>query len=230
MKSVLPWTRGTKRAALTELLNQWCYWNYWSPQHFSNLTREYCAPSRFLNPKDISSILQGSKPELMPKHFQAFAAVERGLKSYRSEHFTILTESQLIQAFTRSICTDDSALSASWWFAVYCEEEWALEKIVEFNENPIPSLNELGRILPGRIRSQIARTGTDPVNYLREHSQSLRTITRTLSAIHFIDWALDYRPLDEKRLRLAVPYSLWMLESTGCRISNMSNILKPIKD
>ena len=65
----------------------------------------------------------------MPMHFQAFAAVEFGLRQRETVAMQSKPDLDLLCSFTTSICSDDSAENTSWWFALYCGETWALQMI-----------------------------------------------------------------------------------------------------
>ena len=55
------------------------------------------------------------------------------------------TDQELIAWFSTSICLDEASLLASWWFALYCGEPWALAKLRAPTPEPCHSIETLRR-------------------------------------------------------------------------------------
>lgn len=202
------------RQHFSDILNSWLAVNCWTSSDFALLTRAFCFPSRDLSARVIDSILTGSRFELMPIHFQAFAAVELGLRQRETGVIQLRSDVDLLCGYTTSLCRDDSAAKASWCFALYCGETWALQMIDQDLVSQPSSLSPLIKRFPGYMRSEFARNGLDPVSHVKQAAQVLNG-SSSLKASRYIDWALDYCTLTEKEARLAFPFSLMLLSSIG---------------
>ena len=215
---------GPVRFNLVELVANWLDCNCWTPADFALLTRSFSPPSGGLSAREISAVLSGARPELIPRHFRAFAAVERGIADI-NRPTTIddaPTDLSLLSWFTSSACLDDSSRNASWWFALYCSEPWAMDTVKPMELKPsaiIPMVKEL----PPLLRTAISSHGLDPVSYVREAAQVLNRRT-SLEPSRYVDWILEYYTLNEKELRLALPFSLLLLEQIGLSCHSLHGV------
>lgn len=210
---------GPGRSRLSLEIEKWLLLNYWSPDQFATLTRLCCPAAKALTAREVARILSGSMLELMPKHFQAFAQVEQLVHRNHGAPMQGASDQDLLACFASSICSDDSAQQASWWFALYCNEAWALERIRESQPLPSLDLGVIGKLLPGLLRKAVARHGLDPIGYVREAVQRLPAGSR-IGRHTFIDWILEYDRLDGEGVRLALPFVLMLLRELGsdCRV------------
>lgn len=220
-----PGSYGPGRYKLAELVGHWLDINCWTHSDFALLTRSFCPQSRDLSSREIAAVLSGSRPELIPKHFQAFAAVERGIADINLAAASQEPPSDinLLSCFTSSISTDASGQNASWWFAVYCGEQWAIDKIDPDLQPKPTAITAPARELPQLLRSAISRNGLEPVAYIREAAQALHKRS-SLQPSRYVDWALEYEILHEKEVRLAIPFSLFLLEAIGLRCNSIHSI------
>jgi len=147
-------------------------------------------------------------------HFQAFAAVECGIRQRETVAMQPKSDLDLLCSFTTSMCRDDSAENASWWFALYCGETRALQMIDQDLVSHPSGLSPLIKRFPGFLRSELARNGLDPVSHVKQAAQVLNG-SSSLKASRYTDWVLDYCTLTEKEARLAFPFSLMLLSSIG---------------
>lgn len=217
------------RYSLVDVIANWLDCNCWTPADFALLTRGFCPPSGGLPAREISAVLSGARPELIPRHFMAFAAVERGIADL-SLSTTIddpLTDLNLRSCFTSSPCLDDSARNASWWFALYCGEPWAMDMVKPL-ESKSSAILPMVKELPPLLRSTISSHGLDPVSYIRDTAQALnRRIS--LEPSRYVDWILEYYILNERELRLALPFSLLVLEEFGLSCHSLHGIKRQIE-
>lgn len=188
--------------------------NYWSPNHFSKLTQLCCPPAQVLSPREVARIVSGSMLDLMPRHFQSFARIEALVRQAWVVAQNPSSEEELLALFASSICCDDSALRASWWFGVYCNEAWALDTIREGQPRPSLEIAMAGKLLPAMLRKAIAKNGLDSIEYLRRAVTRLPS-KRRLSPQTFVDWVLEYDRLDDEAVRLALPFVLMLLNDLG---------------
>jgi hypothetical protein len=234
---------GPGRYNLAELVVHWLEINCWTAADFALLSRGFCSQSGGISAREIAAFLSGSRPELIPRYFQAFAAVDRGITelnqvvssggsqpvpSLISTFDDPYADRNLLGRYTSSICIDDSAQQASWWFAVYCGEPWAIASIQPLELKP-SSINILAKELPSLLRSAISRQGLDPVAYIREAAQALQKRTSLLPN-RYVDWILEYYSLNQREIRLALPFSLLVLETIGLRCHSLHGIKPQIEN
>ncbi len=216
-------TYGAASLRLSGLFRDWLNVNCWTPSHFSSLTREYCAPSSTLSAKEVSDVLSSANLDLMPKYFQAFAEVDSGLCQYDIQASGALTDLNLLSCFAHSMSVDGSSSNASWWFAIYCGEEWANLKVDQGLSMKSHGISALGKIMPQLIRDVIASYGRDPVAYVRRASLDLLDST-SLRPIRYVNWVLEYSALEDSETRLALPFSLLLVSELGFGCETLNGI------
>lgn len=215
---------GAVRLNLIELLATWVNCNYWTHADFALLTRGFSPQSSGLSAREVSAVLSGARPELLPRYFRAFAAVERGITDLNlsATIHNAQTDLSLLSCFTSSVCLNGSARNASWWFALYCGEPWAMETVMAVEMTP-GSIIAMVKELPQLLRNAISNTGLDPVSYIREAALGLnRRIS--LEPSRYVDWILEYYTLNEKELRLALPFSLLLLQELGLNCHSLHGV------
>ena len=212
---------GSGRTRLSLELEKWLALNYWTPFHVAKLTELCCPPPQVLIPREVARIVSGSMLDLLPKHFQAFARIEALVRQASASGFRPDSDQHLLACFASSICCDDSAQRASWWFGVYCNEDWALECIRVGQSLPTLEMAMIGKLLPGLLRRSVAKNGQDPVDFLRESVQRLPA-SSALRPQTFVDWILDYDRLDVEAVRLALPFVLMLLTELGSECKALS--------
>jgi len=200
---------------------RWLAINYWTPPLFAALTVQSGEPSLALSAEDINAILCGSRLDLMPRHFRAFAAVERLTRAQRM--MPLASDRDLIACFTSSICVDDSALQPSWWFAVYGGEDWALQKLHGPAAEPLHGLAALRRLLPPLLRNAIVANGLDPVAHLKASVERLPGAS-ALRPHRFVDWILESDRLDDRELRLAIAFLMLLMSELGLQYQSLLDV------
>lgn len=200
------------RCRLSQELERWLALNYWTPAHFALLSQCCSPPGRGLTSTDVTAVISGSRPDLMPKFFQAFAAVDARIRTSTAQPLT--SDQDLLAHSATSICSDESSTRPSWWFAVYCNEPWALDKIVHTDSVSVPEPQVLRSSVPALLRRAIAERQEDPVMYLKASAQRLPRSSQ-LRQDRFVDWVLDYDQIEFEHLRLAIPFALMLMAELG---------------
>lgn len=215
----LPRHRGGSR--LAQPLAQWLAINYWTPAHFASLTTQCRDPLLVLSAREIEAITSGSKLELMPRHFCAFAAVDRLTRLERSSQ--PVSDQDLIACFATSICSDQSSLQPSWWFALYCGEPWASQVLRHDVPSPVHDMRYLRQLLPPMLRMAITSHGLDVISHLKTCAKRLPR-TSALRPQRFVDWILEYGTLDDRELRLAMALTLLLLAELGQEFTSLLDL------
>lgn len=195
--------------------------NYWTPEHFAALTEACCPAAKALSDTDVAAVVSGARPDLMPRFFQALAGVDARIRTGNGRPLS--TDQDLLALYASSICIDDAANNASWWFAVYCNEPWAIEKIVAAPSAPMLDLQALRQRVPVLLRRAISERQHDPVTFLKTSAQQLPRGSR-LKASSFIDWILEYDQIDLDILRLAISLALVLMSELGEDLTSIADL------
>ncbi len=166
-------------------------------------------------------IVSGSLVDLMPVHFKAFARIEAQVRKAWTTDRNPRSEEDLLARFASSICCDDSALRASWWFGLYCNETSALDTIREDFSQPSLEMAMVAKLLPGVLRDFVTKNGLDLINYLRSVETRLPSM-ELISSETFSDWILENKRLDGDAVRLALPFVLLLLTELGMEFKALS--------
>lgn len=190
---------------MSALIGEWFEANYWTPRHFSLLTRGICNPEDILSPGEVRLML---KPVVLsPKHFRALASIYEYLINNRGKKINSFFEVYSIFASLPALNSD--ACKASWWFGVYCAEDWAIETVQHF-QSPLMTLMSLGGQIPAFARKLISAQGLDPVGFIDEYMTRIKASYMPRSCKGFGDWLLGYKnpSPEETRVYLAVTISM----------------------
>jgi hypothetical protein len=212
---------GAGRSRLSLELEKWLALNYWTPTHFSKMAQLSSPSCQELMPRQMTRIVSGSLVDLMPVHFKAFARIEALVRKAWTTDFNPRSEEDLLARFASSICCDDSALRASWWFGLYCNEPWALNTIREDSSQPGLEMAMAGKLLPAVLRDSVTKKGLDLVDFLRSAETRLPSM-KQLSSETFADWVLENKRLDGDAVRLALPFVLMLLTELGMECKALS--------
>ena len=128
---------------------------------------------------------------------------------------------EALLAHATSITVDRAADQASWWFALHCQEEWAIEKLRPQIE--IPALSRVEPQLGSLIRRSIAEVRLDPVAEIRRYEAQVNS--RTLPA-GFGDWVLGFGKLKEDDLRASVSHMIHLINHYGGGLQSISELLQ----
>lgn len=217
-------TQSNEDRSLASLLRAWLALNYWTFSDFASLTEGFCASTRRFTPESIADVVTGSRPDLMVREFRSFAEIEAGLAGHATNLLSIRTDADLVGSYTTSICIDDSARNASWWFALYCKEEWAWARVDKRYRSEVVGLTVIAKNCPAILRSYISGHKIDPVSHIRDRIQSLPS-TLSLRTARFLDWALEYASLDHAETRLAIPLSMHIMTELGAELSAIQDLM-----
>lgn len=213
------------RLRLSELVRGWLDVNCWTPSNFACLTRGYCAPSGALSSREVLAVLSGSQLDLMPKYFQAFADVDAGVSRFDPRPSGPLSDLSLLSCFVHSASIDGSSSNPSWWFAIYCGEEWASLMVDSTPSVKSHGITPLGKMMPPLIRGVMARYGLDPVTHARRAALGLSSAT-SLRPGRYVDWILESSVLEDDEVRLALPFSLILMSELGLNCDKLHGIEK----
>lgn len=216
---LLPAPAGHSRLSLE--VGRWLAINYWTADHFAMLTQACCPAAKALSETDVEAVVSGARPDLTPRFFQAFASVDTRIRIGGGRPLN--SDQDLLALYSSSICMDQAATNASWWFALYCNEPWAIAKIVAAPTSPILDLHALRQRVPTLLRRAISERQRDPVSFLKNSVQGLHRGSR-LKASSFIDWVLEYDQIDLNILRLAIPLALVLMSELGKDCTSIADL------
>ena len=207
-------------APFPRALHGWLLANCWIPDQLPRLTESSRGAKSYITPHEASSLLRDTPIDLPPRIFKALARVHARTGNCPNRHPTDSIDGALL-SYATAITMDRSADQASWWFALYCQEEWAIEKLLPQIE--IPALSRVEPQLGSLIRRTIAEARLDPVAEIRRYETQLNS--KNLPA-GFGDWVLGFGKLKEDELRASVSHMIHLINHYGGGLQSISELLQ----
>lgn len=215
----------TGERLLGETLASWMQSNYWNHEQLSVLTRS-CSEGRLsVSSKELEDLTRQKAINPRPRLFRALAAIHQAVAAHKpigeSEEIASYSVGDLVR-FASVLSNDDSANKPSWWFALYCQEDWASERLaLGFHK---ASRNDLSSRLSAHLRQQIVNSGKDPVSAGKASIRELFIDSHAKANLLHL-WLMGMRELGPDEVHEVIHPVLHILRSHGSPIRTVKELL-----
>jgi hypothetical protein len=145
---------GSSLNGFGKVLRSWQMVNYWNSFQLSRATSIASHSKAAISEQEIKNIVSGMSIHPSITLFKALAAIHQSITAGHS--------SDPLLQYAMPLSTDASGNSPSWWFALFCDEDWVLDKIaIPLNWSPPENFSEH---LSVYIRKQITGSGKDIIS------------------------------------------------------------------
>jgi hypothetical protein len=180
---------------------------------------------------EISTILRSATVDIQSRLFRSLAMVHQGIPKVQPTDLVSLSpdpsQDDFLLAYAVPITSDRSADLASWWFALYCGEEWASTKLNP--PLPIPSVLGLSAELSYLVRQSIVETRQDPVLELQRLSRRIFPASRAKSE-SFSNWALGLSTLKGDELHDTIHLIMHIVNHYDSSVQSIEQLLRAAAD
>lgn len=210
---------------LGETLATWMQANYWNHEQLSLLTRS-CSEGRLsVSCRELEDLTKQKGVNPRPRLFRALAAIHATVTSSQpvslNQASPAFAVGDLVR-FATTLTTDGSGNNPSWWFALYCHESWAGERIALRSSTPIRT--DLSSRLSAYLRQQIVCSGQDPVMAGKASIRDLFTESHAKANLLNL-WLMGMRELGPDEVHEVIHPVLHMLRSHGSEIISVRELL-----
>ena len=135
------------------VLRAWKMVNYWNSRQLARVACMASCSKAIVSEQEVKNILSGMSIHPSITLFKALAAIHREITDRSSSDYLL--------EYATPLSIEDAGNNPSWWFALYCDEEWAWSKIeIPLNWSPP---EDLSKRLSAHLRKQITDNGKDVI-------------------------------------------------------------------
>lgn len=218
----------TGEVLLGETLATWMQANCWNHEQLSGLTRS-CSEGRLsVSSKELEDLTRQKAVNPRPRLFRALAVIHRAVATAATT--STATADQLLKPFTvgdlvrfaTPLTLDEAGHNPSWWFALYCNEAWASERIALHDVKP--GRSDLSSRLSQHLRQQIVSHGQDPVSAGKAWIRDLYSESQAQANLLYL-WLMGLRELGGEEVYGVIHPVLHILRSHGSSIASVKELL-----
>lgn len=204
---------------LAEVIDTWCAANFWSLEQLAALASGHSSRGKITLLRELEDIRLHKAIYPSPRLFQALAAAHAAVHGARQPGPEDLEPGL---RYATPITTEPIANRASWWFALYCQEDWAREAVTLPLQWDCPT--DLSNRLAGYLRRQIVESGLDPVS---DGLHALRSVFGTDPALlnRLNLWLLGLREMDRQELHSRIHQLLHVARNCGAAQTTVLELL-----
>jgi hypothetical protein len=210
---------------LGEALATWMQANCWNHEQLSELTRS-CSEGRLsVSSKELENITRQKAVNPRPHLFRALAAIHKAVISTEADGPGASQAAFVVGDLVRyatPLTADAAANKPSWWFAIYCSEAWAAERISLHDIRP--GRFDLSSRLSQHLREQIVQSGQDPVRAGKAWIRDLLGDSQAQANLLNL-WLMGLRDLGPDEVHAVIHPVLHILRSHGSTVVSIRELL-----
>lgn len=211
---------------LGDVIDAWRAVNHWSPAQLADLAVRCTAGRLHVLTRELEDISLRKAIHPSPRLFKALAAIHLSVCERRAAAAAgVPVEPGDPVGFASPLTLDGSANRASWWFALYCQEDWARDTIDLPLDWRTPA--DLSSRLSALLRRQMVESGLDPI---ADGRGALRTVfgdnQATLNRLNL--WLMGVREMDGEELHACMHRLLHVLRNSGSTLTSVRALLEAL--